>query len=283
MRKTLLQISLLGFVAAALLLASCDTALSDPTYAKIGGIENLKVTPYTGVNLVTWDPVTDATAYTVYRKEKPKDKDWGSYVQVTSSATTNRYSDIIGNSNILSDSTEYTYKVIASSGTSNLPDVGNSAAEVSYKTDAAKFPAATPQFPARGTALGVTITGAAITVDNVYGKATLTWTGSDNPAISYTLQKTQPVDWDEYSGNNYWSRSGTTATANIAYAGYVDARIYATFNGGTYYPASAAVYVEPVAYNVQHLDSISATLQTNPPVSGKTVTLTYSKVPGATA
>jgi hypothetical protein len=66
MRKTFLHISLSGFVAAALLLASCEQVEQPSSYqlgyTAIGSPENLTLTPFTGVNLLTWDPVVDANS-----------------------------------------------------------------------------------------------------------------------------------------------------------------------------------------------------------------------------
>ncbi|MDR2393418.1 MAG: hypothetical protein LBD93_04600, partial [Treponema sp.] len=276
MRKTLLRSSLLGFVAAVLLLAGCESPTSfDVSYGNIGSVQNLKVTPYTGVNLLTWDPVADADTYNIYRKEKPADKDWGEFVELKSNISAINYPDIIKDDNILTDSSEYTYRVIAKSRNEVL---SSSSTEVSYKTDTAKFPAATPQFPSKGTALSVTITDATIQADNTYGIATLTWTASiDNPAIEYKVTS---------SNNNQWGiQEGTTvATQSINNTGFADAQILASFTTG-YYPASAAVYVDPVAYNVQHLDSITDVSITSATRTGNTnqAIITYTKVTGATA
>jgi hypothetical protein len=246
-------------------LASCEQPVS---YAKIGSPENLKITPYTGANLLTWDLVVDASSFEVYRKEKAPDGDWSVYKELTGNPTNVSYLDVIGHDNVLVDGYKYEYKVVAKQ------DVGNVGSNASTK----EYTAEALQFPAAGTALDATISAPVITVDNVYGRATLTWTGTgvDNPAITYDLTRS--------SGGSSWTRQGVAnvATANISNGGYIDARIFATFANSTYYPASAAVYVEPVAYSVQHLDSITASI-TSAVVSGRTVTLTYNKVPDATA
>jgi hypothetical protein len=83
--------------------------------------------------------------------------------------------------------------------------------EVSYKTDVAVL-------TARGTALTATIADAKITVDNTYGYATLTWTGTDNPAITNV----------EGSNSSEWSfvPKTTMATNNFEFTastGAVDA------------------------------------------------------------
>jgi hypothetical protein len=280
MKKTLLRISLLGFVAAALLLTSCESPasldVSEVSYARIGSVENIQVTGYTGVNLITWDPVVDAEDYSIYRKEKPAGKDWGEYNSLNVSVKDIKYADIISDSNVLKDDSEYTYKVVANAA-SRLNTVGSNYGEASYEIDPEKFPATAPQFPARGTALPVTVSAAAITVDNVFGMATLTWTSSNaSPAITYRLEK---------SGSSSWTPISTTvAEANLSGDGYIDARISAYFASGTYYSVSGAVYVEPVAYDVQHLDSISANLD-SATRSGETnqVIITYTKVKEATA
>jgi hypothetical protein len=276
MRKTLLRISLSSFVAAALLLASCEQPTSsDLSYAKIGSVENVKVTGYLGVNLVTWDPVVDAESYSVYRKEKPADKDWGAYKSLTTNASI-FYLDTISDSNVLKDTSEYTYKVVANAQ-NHLETVGSNYGEKSYKTNTTDFPAATPQFPARDTPLGITITDPQIKVDNTLGIATLTWTvDTDNPAISYRLLPSS--GWTSKS-----SDKKVVTTKDINGEGYVGVQIIASFNNSNYYSASTPKKVDPVEYNVQHLDSITASLN-SATRTGNTnqVIINYTKVKEAT-
>jgi hypothetical protein len=290
MKKTLLRISLLSCAfAALLLLAGCEQPTSSPAsddssyrggdidmfYGDIGVIQNLKVDPYIGANLLTWDPLTDAESYEVYRREKVHG-DWGAYKKLSSAADI-FYLDIIRDNNVLQDDGTYMYKIIAKSGNTVL---GSSSSDFEYKTDAGKFPKdKNPQFPAKNKfpVAAFSITEAAITVDKIYGTATVTWKAENNPAIRYKVEKSRfegsSSAWELVEG-------ATTAMINLSDSGgMIDAYIIPSFNGG-YYPAvSEPVYIEPVVYEVQHSSSINAAIDSAYRIEGGSkVLISFSKV-----
>jgi hypothetical protein len=280
MKKSLLKVSVLLLLASMIFITACSSPTA--SYPTIDELENLKISSDTGVIILTWDPVKDAARYVINRKESYEGKNADGddeeinvpYVKIgTTPATGNnlRYLDIISDSNILVDLHSYTYQVVADSG-STLTNVGSTAATIDYEPKAGTF-------PAKGTDLAVTITAPTITVDEVYGLATLTWTGSTNPAVTYGFRNSTNITWT--------STSGTSAVSQtITGKGFADAQIYARFGtgaGNTYYPASTEVYVEPVPYNVKALDYLRASTPSATRIAyTNQVVITYDKVPGAT-
>ncbi|GHV81042.1 hypothetical protein AGMMS49944_28330 [Spirochaetia bacterium] len=270
MKKSFLKSTAALFVAAAMVLTGCEQATTvsntaDNTILSLGGPANLKAdvgtaaAPLVGGVILTWDLDSNAYQYEVWRKVA----DGGSFTKLTTtplataSLTEGKYADVISGTNVLEDSTKYTYKVVAVSAnsTSRVAIVQNGETNIDVTTLAGQFPAAGDE------AVVQAVTGVTVTVDNVLGTANVTWTNPNtNPLVRLVVSgnrngtlitpATLPADATFYDYSNF--TAGSTGTINVG--------VQAVFNGNSnYYPASAVVYDDEV-YDIPALGSLTASI-----------------------
>ncbi len=116
MKKTIFKLLGTGFVAASVFgFVSCGESIDyDARTDTVYSLDAPSVTAkaYPGVNYISWEPVTSAQGYKLYRV-----KDGVTSVARTLTSDVTCYADVASSNNVLSDGKEYKYIVEAISGT----------------------------------------------------------------------------------------------------------------------------------------------------------------------
>jgi hypothetical protein len=248
---------LLSLVAVMAVFSLVFTACDQPTDYSVNAVStlaspNVKITSVTGANIVTWDPVANATGYEVWRRDN-RDGGIGNYVSLARPGSSGLdaddgiYVDGISDTNPLYEQVTYTYKVIAISSISSAPSraagdvtVQNSESEASVYIEAGKFPA--KGTPLSDAAFGIAVTDVKVSV-SANGTVTVTWVNpGHNPAVRYSFPVTNlnSVAWATY-------QTAATATAITTPGSYSVAVVPYLKDSGVYYPLPAPAYGNGIA------------------------------------
>jgi hypothetical protein len=244
MKKTLFMTGGAALLAFVLVFSACKDAYNLTNSApRLPGPANLKaVNAQEGVITLTWDPVYDAAGYYVYRKTGSEPavgpfKSSGSSNSLFADGT-NRYDDIVSDTNRLQAGVAYTYTVVAVSATST--SVPRSVDVVQNGTSKVTITPAV--IPERGVYTVAPVTGLAVDKVNLPSSGMsiqISWDKNPNPGVAYKA---------EFGGNSpsnlFLSKDGTKVVWNYG-SGLSDGERYrarvTAYYDNDYYKAAAPV------------------------------------------
>jgi hypothetical protein len=286
MKRTLL-IGVVMLMAFAAVFIGCESAYElkltqTDTIPSLSGPNNLKATPYPGVNLITWDFHKDAKSYSVFRKYTDTgivtplgDIDPG----VTS------YEDIVSFSNQLIHGKNYEYTVTVNSGQSTSLRTVDSDAVI---FDGASSVSVTADIPARNVATASSpvkaLTDATLTVGkwvdhNSSEKLEVYWTVEDGNFSEYKVEYLYGDGTLPVSSSSTLTASGTPLTRATAplIGGPTAVKVTAYWKEDYYSPAPLTKTYTGVPTTLPQVTGFNVTNTT-----GNVYTLTWTDVIGAT-